>query len=119
VGQGLPSVGKGSTPIIPAGNDEEARLEDAHSTFEDFYQANHRRLFVALCLITGSRQEAEEVMQETFVRLWKRRDRIDEVRDPPAFLFRTAISVSGRTLPLDMGAVRERVGDFSWQPIHP
>jgi DNA-directed RNA polymerase specialized sigma24 family protein len=30
--------------------------------FEEFYEATFRRLFTALCLVTGNRHEAEEVV---------------------------------------------------------
>ena len=42
--------------------------------------------------VTGDRHEAEEIMQDAFLRLWERWDdsRID---DPSAYLFRTAMNV--------------------------
>lgn len=36
------------------------------TTFEDFLRDEHVRLYRALCLVTGSRQEAEDVMQIAF-----------------------------------------------------
>ena len=62
------------------------------STFEGFFEANHRRLFSALCLITGSRAEAEELMQESFLKLWERWDRVGGMEDPVAYLYRTAMN---------------------------
>ena len=83
------------TPLrtVPAPEAEEAALAHAPLSFEEFYEANRGRLFVSLCLVTGSRYEAEEVMQEAFVRLWERWDRMSYVDDPTAFLFRTAMNV--------------------------
>jgi RNA polymerase sigma-70 factor (ECF subfamily) len=61
--------------------------------FEEFFAAEHGRLFGALCLVTGDRHEAEEIMQDAFLRLWERWDLVAEVDDPPAYLFRTAMNV--------------------------
>jgi RNA polymerase sigma-70 factor, ECF subfamily len=62
-------------------------------SFEEFYEAHHRRLFVSLCLVTGDRQEAEEVMQEAFVRLLERWDRLPTIDDPSGYLFRVSMNV--------------------------
>ena len=62
-------------------------------SFEEFYEAHHRRLFVSLCLVTGDRQEAEEVMQEAFVRLLERWDRLPAMEDPSGYLFRVSMNV--------------------------
>ena len=58
-----------------------------------FFASEHARLFGALCLVTGDRSEAEEIMQDAFLRLWERWDRVSEVDDPSAYLFRTAMNV--------------------------
>ena len=62
-------------------------------SFEEFFEAEHARLFGALCLVTGDRHEAEEVMQDAFLRLWERWDRVSRVDDPSGYLFRTAMNV--------------------------
>ncbi|MFN2545367.1 MAG: RNA polymerase sigma factor, partial [Actinomycetota bacterium] len=49
---------------------EEQETQPAPSSFEDFFRAEHVRLLRALFLVTGSGQEAEDVMQEAFVRVW-------------------------------------------------
>jgi RNA polymerase sigma factor (sigma-70 family) len=60
--------------------------------FEDFYRAEQPGLFGALYLITGNRQEAEEVMQEAFLRIWERWDRIEGMENPAGYLYRTAMN---------------------------
>jgi RNA polymerase sigma-70 factor (ECF subfamily) len=75
------------TEIVGADVVEEPR------SFEDFFRAEHARLFGALCLVTGNRHEAEEIMQDAFLRLWERWDRVSGVDDPSAYLFRTAMNV--------------------------
>jgi RNA polymerase sigma factor (sigma-70 family) len=61
--------------------------------FEGFFREEHERLFRALWLLTRDRQEAEEVMQEAFLRLWERWDRVAGGPDPVAYLYRTAMNI--------------------------
>jgi RNA polymerase sigma-70 factor (ECF subfamily) len=63
------------------------------SDFELFFEQQHERLFRALWLLTRNRQEAEEVMQEAFLRLWERWDKVVGGPDPVAYLYRTAMNV--------------------------
>lgn len=69
--------------------------EDAEEapSFEEFYDATFRRLFTALCLVTGNRHEAEEVAQEAFVRVYERWDRIGKLADPTGYVFRVSMNV--------------------------
>ena len=60
--------------------------------FEDFYALEHRRLYGAMCLITGNRHDAEELMQEAFLKVWERWDRVRELDDPVGYLYRTAMN---------------------------
>jgi RNA polymerase sigma-70 factor (ECF subfamily) len=62
-------------------------------SFELFFADEHARLFGALCLVTGNRSEAEEIMQDAFLRLWERWDRVATIDDASAYLFRTAMNV--------------------------
>jgi RNA polymerase sigma factor (sigma-70 family) len=61
--------------------------------FETFFRDEHERLFRALWLLTHDRHEAEEVMQDAFLRLWERWGRISGGRDPVSYLYRTAMNV--------------------------
>jgi RNA polymerase sigma-70 factor, ECF subfamily len=61
--------------------------------FEVFFEQHHERLFRALWLLTRSRYEAEEVMQDAFLRLWERWDKVSGGPDPVAYLYRTAMNV--------------------------
>jgi RNA polymerase sigma factor (sigma-70 family) len=71
---------------------EETRLAEAPS-FEEFYAANFKRVFTALCLVTGDRHEAEEIAQDSFLRLYERWDRVGALDDPAAYLFRVSMNV--------------------------
>jgi RNA polymerase sigma-70 factor (ECF subfamily) len=70
-----------------------ARGEHASAPpFEEFFALEHARLYRALALITGDGDEAEDVMQEAFVRLWERWDRVSRLEDPVGYLYRTALN---------------------------
>jgi RNA polymerase sigma-70 factor (ECF subfamily) len=60
--------------------------------FDDFFREEHERLFKALYFVTGHRADAEELMQDAFLRLWERWDRIDTIDDPTGYLFRIALN---------------------------
>jgi RNA polymerase sigma-70 factor, ECF subfamily len=66
---------------------------DAAASFEGFFEAYHRALFGSLCLVTGNRAEAEEIMQDAFLKLWERWDRVSGLDDPVAYLFRTGMNL--------------------------
>ena len=61
--------------------------------FEQFFREQHGDLFRALCLLCGNRHEAEEVMQDAFLRVWERWDRVAKMEDPAGYLFRTGMNV--------------------------
>src|SRR5438874_4757820 len=60
--------------------------------FEEFFRAEHVRLLRALFLVTGSAHEAEDLMQEAFVKVWERWDRVKKMADPTGYLYRTAMN---------------------------
>jgi RNA polymerase sigma-70 factor (ECF subfamily) len=62
-------------------------------TFEDFFEAQRGRLFRALLLIAHDSAEAEDLMQEAFVRVWERWDRVGTLDDPVGYLFKTALNL--------------------------
>jgi RNA polymerase sigma factor (sigma-70 family) len=61
-------------------------------TFEAFFEAEHRRLQRALYLMTGDAGEAEELMQDTFVAVWERWERVSAMDEPVGYLYRTAMN---------------------------
>jgi RNA polymerase sigma-70 factor (ECF subfamily) len=62
-------------------------------SFEGFYMANERRLFRALFVLTGSRDQAEDLAQQAFCRVWERWGRVEGLDDPVGYLFRTAFNL--------------------------
>jgi RNA polymerase sigma-70 factor (ECF subfamily) len=61
-------------------------------SFEELFLDVHDRLYRALYFITGSSADAEELMQDAFLKLWERWDRIDKIDDPVAYLFCSALN---------------------------
>jgi RNA polymerase sigma-70 factor (ECF subfamily) len=62
-------------------------------TFEDFFEREARVLFRRLCAVTGNSGEAEEIMQDAFLALWERWERVNGMEDPTGYLYRTAMNV--------------------------
>ena len=77
--------------------------------FEGFVAAQHRNLFSALCLITGDRYEAEDVMQEAFLRIWERWDQVRRMDNPSGYLYRTALNLWRNRTRSAVRALKRRV----------
>jgi RNA polymerase sigma-70 factor, ECF subfamily len=75
------------------GSVQEHDVAEGSLTFEEFYRATYRRLFTALCLVAGDRNEAEEIAQDTFVRVFERWDRVGWPDDPTGYVFRVSMNV--------------------------
>lgn len=84
--------------------------KDAALGFEAFFLEHHERLFRAMWLATRNRHEAEEVVQDAFLRLLERWPRVQAVGDPEAYLYRTAMNVYRSRLRRMAVAVRRVVG---------
>jgi RNA polymerase sigma-70 factor (ECF subfamily) len=70
--------------------------------FDDFYAASFGRLVHQLHAMIGDRDEAQECVQEAFVRAWSHRGRLDRAQAPEAWVrttaYRLAVSRWRRTL---------------------
>jgi RNA polymerase sigma-70 factor, ECF subfamily len=58
--------------------------------FSDFYAASFRRLVGYLYAMTGDRAEAQDAVQEAFVRAWSHRGQLDRDGAPDAWVRATA-----------------------------
>jgi RNA polymerase sigma-70 factor (ECF subfamily) len=67
-------------------------LEAEQAGFADFFRAEYETLLRAIYLISGSRDEAEELAQDTFVKACERWDRVREMENPAGYLYRTAVN---------------------------
>jgi RNA polymerase sigma factor (sigma-70 family) len=88
----------------------EASAPPGPASFEDLFRDEHARLLRALYLVTGNRQEAEEIMQDAFVALWERWDRVGRMDDPTGYLYRTAMNRHRSGLRRAARAARRVVG---------
>jgi len=61
-------------------------------SFDELFLDQHDRLYRALYFVTGSREDAEELMQDAFLKLWERWDTIATIDDPVAWLFRVSLN---------------------------
>jgi RNA polymerase sigma-70 factor (ECF subfamily) len=78
-------------------------------SFESFFDREARTLFRRLYAVTGDAGEAEEIMQDAFLALWERWERVAAMGDPTGYLYRTSMNVfrkRGRRAAL---AVRRRL----------
>lgn len=66
--------------------------QTAAIAFEDFFETERRRLFRALCLMTGDPGEAEELVQDAFLAVWERWDRVRVMDHPAGYLYRIAMN---------------------------
>ena len=58
-------------------------------TFEELFADQHERLYRALYLIVGNSHEAEELMQDAFLQVLERWERID---NPAGYLYRSGFN---------------------------
>ena len=49
--------------------------------FAGFFADEHRGLLKLLYFVTGSRADADEIMQDAFLKLWERWDKVDRIAD--------------------------------------
>ena len=98
------SIDVATRPGPPAGLDP-ARSED----FEDFFEAWHVPLYRALWLVARNRHEAEEVMQDAFLKVWERWDRVASMESPEGYLFQTAMNLYRSRLRRMVAAVRRTI----------
>lgn len=65
---------------------------DDHPSLRDVFNVSYRRLVVQLYGVTGNLDEAEDLVQEAFVRAAAAGRRFDRVENPEAWLRTTAIN---------------------------
>ncbi len=87
-----------------------------NEVFVAFLRAHHLSLYRTAYFLTGTDDRAEELLQDTLVRLYSRWDRVSGAVSPVAYARRTLINafISGQRRPssrlLSLGADHEDVG---------
>lgn len=66
-----------------------ATPEERWAAFGEFYAAEHRRMVRVALLLTGSIETAQDVVQDSFVRVY---GRWEQVRDPAGYLYRVVVN---------------------------
>jgi RNA polymerase sigma factor (sigma-70 family) len=91
-------------------NDGKRVPQTEDTSFESFFDAEALTLFRRMCLVTGDRYEAEEVVQDTFLALFERWDRVGGLEDPVGYLYRTAFNRWKKRTRRAARQLREAVG---------
>jgi RNA polymerase sigma-70 factor (ECF subfamily) len=76
----------------PVSDELEARPTEVPQSFDAFFEREHGDLFGAMYLVTRDRHEAEDLMQDAFLKVWERWDRVAVLDDPTGYLYRTAMN---------------------------
>jgi DNA-directed RNA polymerase specialized sigma24 family protein len=63
-------------------------------TLDDFFAQESAMLFRRLWLVTRDRAEAEDIVQEAFIVVLERWDRVGAMEDPTGYLYRVAFNVN-------------------------
>jgi RNA polymerase sigma-70 factor (ECF subfamily) len=71
---------------------ELATAATATVAFEEFFEAERGKLFGAVYLMTGSVEEAEEIVQDAFLAVWERWDRVRDMERPTGYVYRIAMN---------------------------
>ena len=75
---------------MPDGGSGPRRLPADKPNFDAFYGASYRRLVVQVHAYLGDRAEAEDVVQEAFIRAWDRWSKVSGLDDPAGWVRRVA-----------------------------
>jgi len=62
-------------------------------SFEDFFELEQERLLRVLWMVTGSLQEAEDIVQDAFLRVWERWAKVSSMESPTGYLHHAAMNI--------------------------
>src|SRR5262245_59084051 len=78
-----------TVPIEPSPGVVELSVP-SEASFEEFFVAERGRLLEALIV---NRAEAEELLQDAFVKVWERWERVSAMESPAGFLYRVSMNL--------------------------
>lgn len=61
--------------------------------FKRIFRPCHQQLYRVAFRLTGNREDAEDIVQETFMKIWNSRDRLGQLDNPAAFCMATLKNV--------------------------
>lgn len=67
-------------------------------TFDEFFLPEYDRLLRAMWLLTGNREDGENLAQEAMARAFERWDKVQLATDPAAYVYRIAFNLNRRRL---------------------
>jgi RNA polymerase sigma-70 factor (ECF subfamily) len=73
--------------------------------FEEMYRLHYKMLRVAVERIIADKDASHDIVQEVFLKLWKRRDELDLIGNKKAYLFRAVINDSIKYLEVNKSKV--------------
>src|SRR5262245_42371741 len=79
-------------------------------SFEEFFEAEQDRLLRIVWMVTGSLQEAEDIVQDAFIQVWGRWDEVASMESPVGYLHRTAMNLFRNRYRRAMLSIRKAVG---------
>ena len=62
-------------------------------SFEAFFELEQERLLRLLWMVTGSLQEAEDIVQDAFLRVWERWPKVSSMESPTGYLHHAAMNI--------------------------
>ena len=62
-------------------------------SFEDFFELEQEGLLRLLWMVTGSLQEAEDIVQDAFLRVWERWSQVSLMESPTGYLHNAAMNI--------------------------
>jgi RNA polymerase sigma-70 factor (ECF subfamily) len=68
--------------------------------FEDLFREHYQLVYRTACVVTGSPEDAEDVLQTIFLRLLRRAVPLDLHENPKGYFYRAAINLSLNTIRL-------------------
>jgi len=72
---------------------EPSETAELASSFQRFVEAESARFHGALRLLTRDRTEAEDLMQDAFLKVWERWEHVHTLEDPSGYLYRTGMNL--------------------------
>jgi RNA polymerase sigma-70 factor, ECF subfamily len=82
----------------------------AEHSLEDFFELEQERLLRLLWMVTGSLQEAEDIVQEAFLRVWERWHKVSAMESPTGYLHQAAMNIFRNRYRRTKLALRKAVG---------